>query len=591
MKSIQSRLVIILLIFIIFPYFLSVFLIYGYTKSSVEQHELENSEAQLEKSSEELEQYAEDIINLPYILYRNPDLFRIFKHGFEDSIYLDPAATEKSFETFYLIRNEIRQVRFYLDKDEESFTVYNATVSTRKPEPDLLKDNALNELYTSGNTYLIEPPRKMENYNDAAIVPKSDNTMVMAFHHKILDVLTNEYLGMITMDIDLDMFARISNNLVEEKEESVLLIDSNDYIMYANDESLIGTSLAPALKHQLHDVQNSTEEEVILTKKLSGPLNEWQLVKITPTHVLFNEVRKTAYINILVGLVVGVMGLIMVGIISHRITRPIKELSHKVTSIEGGNMSVPFNDKGEDEIGYLEKHMKDMMDRINLHIEREYKMDIENRKNQFRALKSQVNPHFLFNALQSIGAVALRSNSPKVYDLLTSLSKMMRYSIKANQWVTVREEVNYIKSYLSLQMERFRNNINYSIELNEDILDLQIPSMIVQPLVENYFKHSYEEGFYQAQLRIHGKIHGEFLHLTVENDGPGLSLEELQTLRKNIFLPVIGETNSNDHIGLKNIQDRLVLNYGPKAGLKVDSIHGQGFAVTIVIPLSADAGE
>ncbi|TDL31015.1 HAMP domain-containing protein [Jeotgalibacillus sp. S-D1] len=591
MKSIQSRLVIILLIFIIFPYFLSVFLIYGYTKNSVEQHELENSEAQLEKSSEELQQYADDIINLPYILYRNPDLFRIFKNGFEDSIYIDPMATEKSFETFYLMRNEIRQVRFFIDKDQESFTVYNATVSARKTQPDLLEDNALNQLYTSSKTFLIEPPGKIENYNDAAIVPESDNTMVMTFHHKILDVLTNEFLGMITMDIDLDAFARISNNLVQDKEESVLLIDSNDTIMYAKDASLIGTSLQPGLKQKLNDLQTSTGEDIILTKKLSAPLHDWTLVKITPTHILFNEVRKTAYINIIVGLIVGLMGLIMVGIISHKITRPIKELSQKVTSIEGGNMQVPFNDNRQDEIGHLEKHMKDMMDRINLHIEREYKMDIENRKNQFRALKSQVNPHFLFNALQSIGAVALRSNSPRIYDLLTSLSKMMRYSIKANQWVTVREEVNYIKAYLSLQMERFRNNINYSIELSEDILNWQIPSMIVQPLVENFFKHSYEEGFYQAQLRIHGEILEKTLHLTVENEGPSLSPQELRALRDNIFSPGTDDDFSNDHIGLKNIQDRLVLNYGPKAGLTVDSIQGQGFAVTIVIPHSSSAGE
>ncbi|WP_148357639.1 cache domain-containing sensor histidine kinase [Peribacillus simplex] len=579
MKTIQSRLLLMLLLFIILPYFLSVFLIYSYTKNSVERHELENSQEQLQRNAEELEQYFDDMINLPYLLYRNPDLFRIFKNGFEDSIYFNPIAMEKSIETFYLMRNEIRQVRFYIDKDKESFTVYNATVSARKPQPDLLNEDPIKQFYRSNSNYMIEPPHRIQNYNDTAIIPQSDDTMVMTFHHKIVDVPSNEYLGIITIDIDLDAYARICNSLVQKNEESVILMDSHNKVMYADDRSLIGKSVTSDFKRQI------TGEDIILTKTLSGTLNHWKLVKITPNHVLFDDVRKTAYTNIIVGLIVGLLGLLMIGIISYRITRPIKLLSKKVRTIKGGNMDVPFDDGRKDEIGELEKHMKDMMNRINLHIEREYKLEIENRKNQFRALKSQVNPHFLFNSLQSIGAVALRSNSPRVYHLLTSLSKMMRYSIKANQWVLVRDEMNYIEAYLNLQMERFGNNVNYSIKISETILDMTIPSMILQPLVENFFKHSYEEGFYHAHLTIYGEIQGEFLHLTVENSGPSLTQAELQILRENIYASHHESGYSHNHIGLKNIYDRLILNYGSKAGLEVDTYQGQGFSVKIVIPL------
>ena len=121
--------------------------------------------------------------------------------------------------------------------------------------------------------------------------------------------------------------------------------------------------------------------------------------------------------------------------------------------IEGWNLNAPFDIRREDEIGHLERHIKDMMNRINLHIDREYKLELENRKNQHRALKSQINPHFLFNALQSIGAVAMLSEAPKVYRLVTSLSKMMRYSIRVDQQATVRSEIAYVKAYLNLQEE------------------------------------------------------------------------------------------------------------------------------------------
>lgn len=587
MKSIQSRLFLMLLIFIILPYFLSVFFIYGHTKKLVEQHELEVSRNQMEKASTELEQYFHDVVSLPNVSYRNPDLFRIFKDGFEDSIYFNPIAVENSIETFYLMRSEIRQLRFYIDKNKESFTVYNAMVSARKPQPDLLKQDSLKKLYHSNSKYLIEPPHLLENYNDAAIVPQSENSMVTTIHHKIINVLSNEFLGIITIDIDLNAYARLCNSLVQKGEESVLLIDSKDRVMYASDRALIGKPVSSDLLESIHSAGVKTGDNIVLSKTLSGPLSQWELVKITPEQVLFHDVRQTAYTSILVGIGVGLLGLLMIGIISYKITRPIKLLSRKVQSIEAGNMDVHFHDNRQDEIGHLEKHMEEMMNRINLHIEREYKLEIENRNNQLRALKSQVNPHFLFNALQTIGAVALRSNSPKVYQLVTSLSKMMRYSIRADQWILVREEIDYIKTYLSLQTERFGNNLNYTINVNEKVFEMTIPSMTLQPLVENFFKHCYEEGFYDAHLHIYGEIRGKTLHLAVENNGSSMTPEELRALRRNIYTKPYEGSYSKEHIGLKNIHDRLFLNYGGEASLEIDTKQGQGFLVRLAIPLDS----
>ena len=585
MKSIRSRLFLMLLIFIIIPYFLSVFVIYGYTKNRVEQQALKASNNLMEKRSEELEQYFHEMVNLPYLIYRNPDLFTIFT---EDSEDLPLQTKENSVETFYLMRNEIRQVRFYLDKKKESITAYHAKVSAPKLKPDVLKEESIKKLYSSNGTDLIEPPHQIVNYNDAAIVPESDKTVVLTIHHKMVDILSNELLGFISIDIDLDAYARLCNSLIEENEESVLLINSDDRVMYASDASLIGKPVPRGLLKQITAKDTNSNGDIILSKTLSGTLDQWKLVKITPSQYLFQEARQTAMINILVGIGVGLMGLLMIGFVSYRITRPIKILSQKVRSIEGGDMQVPFGSDRDDEIGHLDNHMKEMMNRINLHIDREYKLDIENRKNQFRALKSQVNPHFLFNALQSIGAVALRSDSPNVYQLVTALSKMMRYSIRADQWVSLREEVEYIESYLSLQRERFGKELNVSIQLNEELLKMEIPSMIVQPLVENFFKHCYEEGFYDAYLSIYGERKGEIVTLTVENDRSSVSSSKLNELREHVYSTSYGETYSDEHIGLKNIHERLVLNYGAKAGLRLNTKNGEGFCVELVIPLKAD---
>ncbi|OMD94460.1 cache domain-containing sensor histidine kinase [Paenibacillus odorifer] len=588
MKSIHKRLLFLLLVFIILPYFLSVLLIYRQTKENVERHELENSQEQIQQASADLEQYFDEIINLPYILYRNPDLFRVFEEGLEEDFYYKQLEINKGMTNFYLMRSEIRQIRLFINEGKSSFTVYNAMLSSRKRNPDLLQQASIQKLMSSNSNDLIEAPHPIENYNDTSIMPPSDKTMVLTVHHKIVDVLTQEFLGVITIDIDLDKIAHIANHFLQKNKESVWLSDSENHVIYASDETWIGKTVPDELQRKISPIQADTkspEGDIVFTRTLQEPIKAWHFAKVTPSSFLFEDVRKTAYTNIIVGVVVGGLGLIMITIISYGFTRPIKLLSQKVQRIEGRNMNAPFDDMREDEIGILERHIKEMMNRINRHIDREYKLEIENRKNQHRALKSQINPHFLFNSLQSIAAVALLSESPKVYQLITSLSKMMRYSIRVDQKATVQSEVDYVQAYLNLQAERFQTDFSYSIDVPKDILDIPVPSMILQPLVENFFKHCYDEGYEQAYIHIYGEIQGEYLNLVVENNGNSVTDDELEALKNNLYTSVNEGNPSFAHIGLKNIHDRLVLHFDQTAGIKLDSMQGQGFTVRLVIPL------
>lgn len=592
MKSIQNRLLILLLVFIILPYFLSVLLIYRQTKENVERHELENSREQMQQAAYDIAKYFDDIVNLPYLLYRNPDFFRFFKQGFEDSPYLNLQEINKDMVNFYLMRSEFRQIRFYIEAEGISFSVYNAMLSSGKRDTELLKQASIQRLMNSDLNYVIEPPHPIENYNNTSILPESDQSVVLTIHHKIMDALTNEFLGIITMDLDLDQIASLASHVLDNNE-TVLLSDAEGRVIYTSDRSLTDKTVPAELTHIISSSSAGATDssgDIVFTNPLKAPLEKWHFTKMTSSQLLFENVRTTAYTNIIVGVIVGGLGMIMVAIISYRVTRPIKLLSQKVQSIQAGNMNAPFNDKREDEIGILERNIKDMMNRINRHIDREYKLEIENRKNQHRALKSQVNPHFLFNALQSIAAVALLSESPKVYQLITSLSKMMRYSIRVDQSATIRSEVDYVKAYLNLQEERFQNDFSYSLEIPEEILDIPVPSMILQPLVENFFKHCYDKGHEQAYLHIYGEIQGDHVYLVVENNKSSMTEEELRTLQNNIYKAVNEDNYSLEHIGLKNIHDRLILHFDQSAGIAVDNLQGEGFSVRLVIPLKCEGG-
>ena len=177
----------------------------------------------MHQASEELEQYLDDIVNLPYILYRNPDLFRVFEQGFDRSHYFNQLEIYKGMTTFYLMRSEIRQVRFYIDEGKSTFTVYNTLLSSRKLKPDFMKQISIQRLVNSEKNYLVEPPHRIENYNNTSNLPQSDKTVVLTVHHKIMDTLSNEFLGVITIDIDMSKIARITDHFLQKNKETVLL--------------------------------------------------------------------------------------------------------------------------------------------------------------------------------------------------------------------------------------------------------------------------------------------------------------------------------------------------------------------------------
>jgi two-component system sensor histidine kinase YesM len=434
---------------------------------------------------------------------------------------------------------------------------------------------------------LVEPPHLIRNYQDSAAMPVSDRTMVMTIHHKIKNILSNKFLGVVTMDIDLSRISTICSRFQKEGE-LVLLTDENGIVVYSTDQTLIGK---PWKTNAEMTLAKGKSGDITFAKPLPNEFGNWHLVKVTSSDYLYRDVRQTAYISAFFGIGVVILVLIMIHFISNKITRPIKSLSKKVRRIEGGHTDVRFSDAGGDEIGHLEKHIKDMMERINLHIDREYRLELENKTNQYRALQSQINPHFLNNALQSIGAVALRSQTPQVYQLVTSLSKMMRYTIGMNNWASIRQEVDYVKAYLELQKERFRVELHHTISIEESIMDISVPVMILQPLVENFFKHCFEEGHYDAHLRIRGWLEEGVVKLAVENDGPGLTPEKLHELRRKLYAVGPNASSNYNHIGLKNIHERLILNYGPHGGLEVETEPGRGFTVRMTIPNQAKEDE
>ncbi|MCM3225690.1 cache domain-containing sensor histidine kinase [Terribacillus saccharophilus] len=572
--SIRIRLFIMLLLLIILPYFLFVIFIYENSKSSIEERDLARSREELNESRVDLEQYAEEMVRLPYSLFNMPEVQQILENGMLAETTEHVRAFENSVETYATTRPDIRQMRFYFQQDQQSLTVYQSNVSAPKPAPDYLERSPFKEMNESKEAYMLETPHELVNEDKVAIVPESDNTVVLPIHHRITDVLSGKFLGFLTTDIEVSSFSRLLEAVTREAGTQVLLVNGNEEIVYSENLKQIGNNM--------DESQLTAEgENIVLREELGEPLADWQLIKVTSKDELFRDARETAWTNIVLGIGVVLLGTILVLVISRVFTKPIITLSEKVRSIEGGQMNVQLKTERNDEIGHLAAHMQEMLNRIDSHIAREYKLELEARESQLRMLKSQVNPHFLFNALQSIGAVALRSDDREVYKLLVSLSKMMRYALQADQLVPVREELGYIDSYIMLQKERFGADLPITIQVERSIQENRIPSMLLQPLVENYFKHSYEAMRDKSSFILKGMEKDGLLVFHAASYGTSVSDEKIRLLQE-------GDTGGT---GLQNIAERLHLHHGDKAVFQLDNLDGKGFGITICIPVEEQGGQ
>ncbi|MFD1909637.1 sensor histidine kinase [Paenibacillus rhizoplanae] len=208
-------------------------------------------------------------------------------------------------------------------------------------------------------------------------------------------------------------------------------------------------------------------------------------------------------------------------LVSFRITAPIKQLTRYMNQVQTGNLNIEIRPAGNDEIGVVTEHFRSMMDTINNLILREYRLELASRTNELRALQSQINPHFLNNTLQIIGTLALELKVPQIYGLLSALAKMMRYSMYNDEKVvTVQNEMDHVKAYIQLQKERFENKFSFRCEVEEPLLQALMPKMILQPIVENYFKHGFQldrqDGY--MEINVTG-LTPERMEISIANNG------------------------------------------------------------------------
>lgn len=264
------------------------------------------------------------------------------------------------------------------------------------------------------------------------------------------------------------------------------------------------------------------------------------------------------------------------------ITRPIRNLCKVTDQMAKGNLDVRASVYGGQETQVLSDSLNIMIDKINELLAQVKMEQIQLRKAEFELLQAQINPHFLYNTLDTIVWLAEDGNQTQVVSMVESLSDFFKTSLNhGKEIVTIKEELQHVKSYLEIQQVRYQDILSYEIEVGEDLFSYQIPKITIQPLVENALYHGIKNKRGMGKIAIEGLKMGEDFLIRVLDDGIGMSEERLRQVQEGIKKK---EPKEKDIYGLYNVNERIVLNFGEKYGISIESTYSKGTEVSILLP-------
>ena len=275
----------------------------------------------------------------------------------------------------------------------------------------------------------------------------------------------------------------------------------------------------------------------------------------------------------------------LVSSIVNHMLRQFYVIMDGIRKIQAGDLNVRIEERGNDEMGELSTQLNKMLDRIHDLMEENLSRELLVKNSEIRVLQNQISAHFIYNVLESIKMMAEIDEEYEISDAITSLGKLLRYSMKGvARNVLLRDELEYIKNYMVLINLRFDYDIYLSTNIPEELLDQEIPKMSLQPIVENAIMHGIEQMAEDTNIYIKGIIEDDTCMIQVTDAGVGMSEEEVEALRQKIKGDMEVSGGKGHGIGLKNVQDRITMAFGAGYGLEIDSMLGCYTKVTMRLP-------
>jgi two-component system, sensor histidine kinase YesM len=402
-------------------------------------------------------------------------------------------------------------------------------------------------------------------------------------------------LGVLLIDINKDFL----NSLLGKEPFDTVIIDENGIIASAKDLQIIGKPIRElGLDSYMidqdqgtyqTDFRNRLSEVIIKSFYPTGSLSKMRIVCSFPINSITDVANRTGLVGF--GIIASSLfvALIFIFLFSKVLSKRLNSLSKQVHKVALGNFSISTPIIGGDEIGLLSQDinlMASSIERLMSEIQeaetQKHNLVIKQKEIKLKMLANQINPHFLFNILETIRMRISNIGEVETADVVALLGKIMRRNLEVgSEMTTIDEETVIVRSYLDIQKFRYRDKLQYEIDISDELVSYKILPLIVQPIVENAVIHGLENKRGVGTVALRAFVDGSFTIISVIDDGIGMDACKLKRITASLNDP---ENDNERKIGLKNVHQRIKLQYGEAYGLTIKSEPGNGTRVDLILP-------
>lgn len=406
---------------------------------------------------------------------------------------------------------------------------------------------------------------------------------VMGYSFQIVllmrDLLYGQVRGVVILDVSELALHRIYRNYQEEQMELQIL--TQDGVVISNrDKKKIATDA---------DLEQILSKNTLTSKKwfeyvkgksflfyeeIEG--SSWILVEQMPVEMVLGTMTDVRNVTLLVTLLCAGLAMLAFAWMARNVLQRVVRIKGKMEEVINGDLSVRVEVGRDDEFGKIESAFNSMVEEIGHLIEKVRQSEHQKRTAEMDFLRAQINSHFIHNTLTSIRFMLEMDKVREAGEMIFYFSKLLRQTLsRSNEFISLQEEIDTLQCYVMLQSYRYQGAFSASYDIEEDVLDVAVPSLILQPVVENAIFHGSSERF--THIQICARRDQDHLIITVADDGVGMSEERREA--------VLRKEASMNRVGLRNIHDRIQINYGTEYGLGIESQEGVGTTITFILPI------
>lgn len=406
---------------------------------------------------------------------------------------------------------------------------------------------------------------------------------------KIIHYNTLDDLGYLMIDMEEVILEQAYKSLLDNDFEDIYICDDTGTIISHTDKKKIGSTIkfkpyaqnilqAETQKGYFEFFEDVDKVAIFSTISSTG----WKIIKTVPTSYLYQEVNSMQRDFLMFGAVYSVAIILFMILFSIRYTNPMMKMMNTIEKVEQGDLAARTEISSNDEVGRLGHSLNRMIEEMQNLIDRLIKEEQEKKEVELEALHAQINPHFLYNTLTTIKWMAKIQGDNSVSRAIVALIKLLRVSTNlSTDMISLREEIEYVENYVVIQKLKYNEAINMQYDIAERCLDIMMPKLILQPIVENAIIYGITEDHKDINIKITAYAESDELFIEIADDGPGIAPDVLQEIQRTQ-----AEKNRFSKVGLNNINQRVKLYYGSAYGLGIETEVGVGTKIIVKIPLS-----